>query len=128
MKLFGVLLVLVLAVSSAYSYLRYKRQSDVDCSVVQTAAICTNGYQEDYAYVAQQCSQYTLARSIRNSCRMNSRGEICGAFDTYTDEQTFDSLCGGLTTSCTPECRNFLTTTRDRYGCCVNIFNASSFS
>ena len=90
MKICVTLFILVLSMSSSHCHLLSKRQSNDECVVAQTTAICSNGYQEDYAYVSQECYSSTLARSIRNSCRVNGQGVVCGSLDTYEDQQSAD--------------------------------------
>ena len=132
MKFCGIFLAFVLTViGPVQCYLQHKRQSDSNnCHTVQMTNICTSGYQEDYAYIVGQCSDFSLERTIRNACRMNSNGDVCAIFDTHTELQELDIACASsLTTStCTQECGDIITTTRNRYGCCVNIFNTSSSS
>ena len=129
-----VLLSVLYIVSSASSWHPLHKRQDQGgmCSTDDLVArICTNGYYEDYAYIVAQCNQPTVAKSIRDVCRFNENGVVCGAFDTTIDLQQFTSACGSslfLTNStCSEECRSFLTDNRARYGCCVNIFNDTLF-
>ena len=51
---------------------------------------------------------------------MNSAGDFCGKYNI--DDIGF--TCTSSTT-CSPRCRDLLTTTRDQLGCCVNALNRS---
>ena len=105
----------------------HKRQADIEqdiCYAKQVEDICTSGYYEDYAYVVAQCNRTGLAIEIQDSCRSNSKGDICGIFGI--DSQRFESECGSPPTTCSSECRELLTTTRAEWGCCMNIFNSSN--
>ena len=102
-----------------------KRQGGICSSGEFLTRICTNGYYEDYAYIAAQCNQSELAKSISDTCRTNENGVVCSAFDTDTSLQQFTSTCGLFFTdnTCSEECHSFLTDARARYGCCINIYN-----
>ena len=126
MKSCSVLVLLsVVYVSSGSSSWRHlqKRQDECPLAVLATS-VCTNGYYEDYAYLAAQCNQPDIARSISDNCRFNENGVVCASFDTLNDLTQFTSACGSsLNDSCSDECRSFLADNRARYGCCVTIFN-----
>ena len=57
-------------------------------------------------------------------------GHICGDFFDVDVAGLieFDNACGSSNTSCTPECKDFLTATRVQLGCCVSVLNDSKRS
>ena len=113
------------ASKTASGELRNKRQTGSEdiCNTATSWDICSSGYYEDYAYVSYQCFSTSLARSIQSSCRVNSAGRLCG--DIEYRREDFEIACGRSPTTCTSECRDFLTIGRDQLGCCVNVFNNS---
>ena len=122
-----VLLSVLCVVSSASSWHPLLKRQD-QCSARR---FCT-GFYEEYVYVVAQCNLPETVESIRTTrdfCRVNENGAICSTFDTFMDFEQFTSACGSsLTrTSCSDECRSFLTANRARYGCCVTLFNDTLF-
>lgn len=104
----------------------HRRQSPPEegiCEEVLTLELCTNGYYEDYAYLAVQCGYTRDAMVFREVCSMNSAGDMCGSLDI--GRERFNNTCDDSSTTCSTECKDFLTTTRDRLGCCVSAFNSS---
>jgi hypothetical protein len=55
-----------------------KRQTNQDdvCNDVLARSVCTNGYYEDYAYIATQCFQRSAAKDIQDACSRNSMGTL----------------------------------------------------
>lgn len=110
-------------VVATYSHLLQKRQDD--CTDVTVREICTNGYYEDYAYLTARCGQVLTARSFQDACRSNSMGTLCGSLDV--ESERIEDACGMSPTTCSPDCRDLLTATRETLGCCVNIYNSSFY-
>ena len=130
-SVFVLLSVLCIIMSSASSWHPLLKRQDQGgmCSVEAFAGrICTNGFYEDYAYIVAQCNQAEAAQNIRDViCRTNENGVVCGILDTSADFAQFRSVCGSspTTSTCSDECRSFLTAIRARYGCCVNVLNTT---
>lgn len=101
---------------------------EVICGTLLLTEWCTSGYYEDVAYLLARCNQTTSAREIRDMCRVNSKGDACGAILTFTNG--YEDACRSTyrTMTCTPECRERLLTVREEWGCCISVFNDSSNS
>lgn len=112
----------------------HKRQEDLnpnecDEALPPASEVCTNnGHHEIMAIVKAQCNQTEEAIMASNFCRKNANGVFCGSFNS-TELASFPSACNQSITErvCMNECRDFLTSIRARYGCCLNIFNSSEF-
>ena len=86
--------------------------------------ICTNGYYEDYAFLAAQCFQRAAAQNIQDVCGVNAMGRVCAALDT-PDPDTIESACGTSPTTCSSGCASALSNIRTQLGCCVNAYNTT---
>ena len=110
------------------SSLRAKRQEL--CSDRINKEICTNGLQEEYAYLADQCNQPDVAQFIRDVCRSNENAVLCGTIDTYDDTQQVSRACNLSlapdSSECADECRSLLASIRAEYGCCMTIINSTT--
>ena len=112
-----------------FGHALFKRQSDNTeeeqrCMKVLHGRICSSGYSLDYATVAQQCNFTTVATSVLNDCRVNSRGDLCGPL--RVESGTVRDVCGSSPLTCSRECFELLTRIRIEQGCCVNVFNNSA--
>jgi hypothetical protein len=92
------------------------------CNDVRVTSICTNGYYEDYAYVATQCFGRSAAQNIQDVCSRNSMGTLCATIDE-PDTTTIRDACSDSSTICSRQCRDLLNDVRNRLGCCVSGYN-----
>ena len=111
----------------ASTNLPQERQASMNphCNVVQGNHACSSGFYEDYAYLLALCNGTGTAVAIQMACRSNSMGEFCSVFNIDTLDAERGRKCGTSPAACSPECRNFLTTTRAELGCCVQLINSS---
>ena len=100
-----------------------KRQAQDQCTNILVREICTNGYYEDYAFLAAQCFQRAIAQNIQAVCSVNAMGRICATIDT--DPYNIESVCGTSSTTCSSGCASALTNLRAELGCCVNVYNTT---
>ena len=101
-----------------------KRQAQDRCFNIFAEVSCTNGYYEDYAFLAAQCSQRAEAQNMQDVCGVNAMGRICAAIDRPYP-YTIEIACGTFPTTCSPECTSALTNLRAELGCCVNAYNTT---
>ena len=101
-----------------------KRQAQDQCINILFRERCTNGYYEDYAFLAAQCFQRAVAQNIQDVCGVNAMGRVCAALDT-PDPDTIESACGTSPTTCSSGCASALTSIRTQLGCCVNAYNTT---
>lgn len=111
-----------------------KKQANSDsrvCDAAISRVQCTSGYVEDFTYLEAQCNfpifttEAELATATLQFCGKNSMGVICGTIQP--DEDILEQVCGISPTTCTPECRDLITITRDQKGCCVNGHDITNF-
>ena len=81
-----------------------------------------------------RCSQYRHslfgdADTAIFLCSMSADGFPCGLFDEIVDldVESLDLACAGSNITCTSECRESLENVTKDYGCCINVFNRTSF-
>ena len=101
-----------------------KRQAQDQCPNILAREICTNGFYEDYAFLAAQCFQRAVAQSFQDVCSVNAMGRVCIAIDTPGPD-FIESACGHSPTTCSSGCASALTNLRADLGCCVNAYNAT---
>ena len=101
-----------------------KRQAQDQCTNILAREICTNGYYEDYAFLAAQCFQRATAQNIQDVCGVNAMGRVCASLDTPNPD-TIESACGTSPTTCSSGCASALTNLRAELGCCVNAYNTT---
>lgn len=126
----SVLLLLCVSALTAESYRHdhplHRRQASQEgdiCALIGVTEICSNGYLQEYADLLGQCNLTDVfAGLVQDSCRRNSIGSFCVVLEPGID---VDTVCGNSPTTCTPECRDHLITTRDQLGCCVNVLNVT---
>jgi hypothetical protein len=89
---------------------------------------CTGGFSQDQFDLSVECGNEN--RNLRGDCVANAMGDVCftGLRDAIVEDPEITSVCGDSPTACTPDCRDLLTTTRDRLGCCVNSYNDTELS
>jgi hypothetical protein len=103
-----------------------KRQTNQDvCLNVLSNEVCTNGFYEDYAYVATQCSESSTAQNLQDLCSRNSMGTICATVNE-PDRFPIQRACDSSTT-CSNQCRDLLNDVRNRLGCCVSVYNSTDY-
>ena len=90
---------------------------------------CTSGSTQEYVDLAVQCNQ-GIYRHLAGDCAVNARGEVCFGIlsDAIIPDENITSVCGSPPTTCSSECGDIFTATRDRLGCCVNTYNDSKLS
>ena len=59
-------------------------------------------------------------------CSSNSNGDYCYNFDSDSLSNSITAICGRFPLTCTPDCRDSLSLTRSKLGCCISIFNDST--
>ena len=106
----------------------YKRQGSPYQGELCTpiiAALCTNGEFQEYANFLQHCNYSDVAQTVKDTCAHNSMGVYCAG--EYEIEFGIDEVCDIFSSTCSPECRDYLIGTRDRLGCCMEFSYAESF-
>ena len=101
------------------------------CSSNEVTKICRNGLQEEYAYLADECNQPDVAMFLRDVCRSNENGVICGTLDTNEDIQQLYGVCNSslaADSECSDECRSLLASICAEYGCCMTVVNSTTSS
>ena len=99
----------------------HKRQLG-PCLDIAVRELCTGGTYQDWATLALRCNDSEMAHSLQDGCSINSMGRFC----LEPDLTHISDRCGISPTTCSPECRDLLTTTRAELGCCVKVLNRSS--
>ena len=102
----------------------YKRQADNSdlCRTLGLERQCFGGLYQRYVTLLIECNHTEFAQALQSSCRSTSSGQICGLVDYDTIRTNVSSVCTSNTT-CSSECRDIITTTRDSVGCCINLFD-----
>ena len=90
---------------------------------------CTSGFTQEYVDLAVQCNE-GIYRNLAGDCAVNARGKVCFGIlsDAIIPDRNIASVCGSFPTTCSSECRDIFTATRDRLGCCVNTYNDTELS
>ncbi len=102
------------------------------CEEVYEEEACTNGYYQELARILQQCLDPVHARRTQESCRRNEMGRYCDSFHTFFKLSNISSqdceaaLMSGSASDCSPECREFLISSRSMLGCCVTVHNSTN--
>lgn len=87
--------------------------------------MCNNGYYQEYINTLLQCNEVQSATEEQRECQTNSLELVCTNSLLGGLSYAMKRVCGSSPTSCTPECRDFLTAIRATLGCCISDYSVS---
>lgn len=90
------------------------------CRGVQTAALCTNGYYQEWINKIFQCDE-KRARYLHKGCQIDPQGNYCLSSPLW-----FDNTICNHSAECTVQCRSHLIDLRNEAGCCLDILGVPS--
>ena len=133
------LLLSYIGIAMCYSsdQLRDKRQttntdSILDCVASVAGVHCTSGLNQALVNIYAQCGHDESASTAAKVCVSNEKGELCaakitGAINILTNAIRDCEADVSQGTTCSSMCSTALQSLRNNLGCCVSIFNQSSY-